>query len=113
MHDVVADSKVYVTRTPGVCGGRPCIAGHRITIELIGIHAQHGDSADDIVSTYHTLTLVEAHAALAYYYDNKQQIDQDIIYSDKLVDELRRQPGSGPLEASEIVVREDRAKVSC
>jgi uncharacterized protein (DUF433 family) len=29
-------SKEHITKTPGVCGGKACIAGHRIRREKLG-----------------------------------------------------------------------------
>ena len=33
----------HITKTPGVCGGRPCIAGHRIRVQDIVVwHEMRG-----------------------------------------------------------------------
>jgi hypothetical protein len=37
-----------------------------------------GMSPDEIVSAYPTITLSDVHAALAYYYENREQIDASI-----------------------------------
>ena len=53
--------------TPGISGGKPRIAGHRITVENIVIwHERLGKSADEIASDY-DITLADVYAALAYY----------------------------------------------
>jgi uncharacterized protein (DUF433 family) len=40
----------HITKTPGICGGRPCIAGHRIRVQDIVVwHQKRGYSADEIV----------------------------------------------------------------
>ena len=45
--------KVHVTRTPGVCGGKPCIAGHRIRVQDIYVlHERRGLSADEIIPSF-------------------------------------------------------------
>lgn len=58
--------RVRIVSTPGTCGGRPRIDGHRITVEDIAIwHERMGMSPDEIVSSYPTITLSDVHAALA------------------------------------------------
>jgi uncharacterized protein (DUF433 family) len=65
--------------TPGTCGGKPRIAGHRITVKHVVLdHQRGGWSPDEIVSAYPTLTLADVHAALAYYFDHREAIDADI-----------------------------------
>jgi uncharacterized protein (DUF433 family) len=69
----------HIEITPGVCGGKPRIAGHRIRVEDIVIwHEQMGMSPDEIVSQYPTITLAQVYAALAYYHDNFQEIRQQM-----------------------------------
>jgi uncharacterized protein (DUF433 family) len=60
-----------ITAIPGICGGKPCIAGHRVRVSDIVIwHEHQGLTADAIVSEIPGLTLADVHAALAYYYEN-------------------------------------------
>ena len=70
------DIGTLIVRTPGFVGGRPRIVDHRIGVETIAELAQQGYEALDIVaSIYPQLTLAEVHAALAYYYANRAEID--------------------------------------
>ena len=86
---VVVDSHIEIT--PGICGGKPRIAGHRIRVEDIVIwHERMGLSADEIVSRYPQLTLAAVYSALAYYYDHREQIDAQMEAGEKLVEEMRR-----------------------
>jgi uncharacterized protein (DUF433 family) len=79
-----------IVRTPGVCGGRPRIDGHRITVEQIAVwHEQMGMTPIEIAATYPTITLAQVHAALAYYYDHKQEIDADIEEGKRFVEEMK------------------------
>jgi uncharacterized protein (DUF433 family) len=76
--------------TPGVCGGRPRVDGHRITVEDIAIwHERMGMSPDEIVSAYPTISLADVHAALAYYYEHRERIDRAILEGNLLVEELK------------------------
>ncbi|MEG3876564.1 DUF433 domain-containing protein [Microcoleus sp. herbarium7] len=67
-----------IVRTPGTCGGRPRIAGTRITVENIAIDFNAGMSPQQIIDERPHLTLAQVYAALAYYYANKKQIDAEI-----------------------------------
>lgn len=69
----------HIEITPGVCGGKPRIAGHRIRVEDIVIwHERMGLSPDEIVSQYPTITLADVYAALAYYHDHFDEIRRQI-----------------------------------
>lgn len=71
--------KQHIKITPDVCGGSPCIVGHRIRVQDIVIDYEYlGMSPGEILSAYPGITLADVHAALAYYYDNKEEINQSI-----------------------------------
>jgi uncharacterized protein (DUF433 family) len=82
----------------GKCGGKPCIAGTRIRVWDIYVASEvRGETPDQIVAQYPTLTLAQVHAALAYYWDNREAIDREMKAADDFVDELRKAAGPGPL----------------
>ncbi len=88
MADVIIER---ITKTPGVCGGKACIAGHRIRVMDIAIwHERMGMSPDEIVQNYPAITLSDVHAALAYYYDHIEEIRDDIRRDEEYADEFRR-----------------------
>jgi uncharacterized protein (DUF433 family) len=63
---------------PNVRRGRAHIVGTSVTVADVAIaHVYHGQDADGIASWY-ALTLPQVYAALAYYYDNKATIDEQI-----------------------------------
>lgn len=94
-----APDRIRIVSTPGICGGRPRIDGHRITVEDVAIwHERMGMSPDEIVSVYPSITLADVHAALAYYYENRERIDADIIEGERFVQEMKAKLGSGPLQ---------------
>jgi uncharacterized protein (DUF433 family) len=79
----------HIELTPGVAGGKPRIAGHRVTVQNVVIwHERMGMSADEIATEY-DLSLADVYAALAYYYDHRQEIDKAIRDSDAFVEALR------------------------
>src|SRR5581483_880874 len=91
--------RARIVRTRGVCGGRPRIDGHRITVEDVAVwHERLGLSPDEIVSAYPSVTLSEVHAALAYYYENRVRIDADIQEGERLVAALKAQARPSPLQ---------------
>ena len=67
-----------IVQTAGVCGGRPRIAGTRVTVQNIAIDFNAGMKPEDIVSERVNLTPAQVYAALAYYYANKEAIDSEI-----------------------------------
>lgn len=75
----VGVSKEHITKTPGVCGGRACIAGHRIRVsDIAGMYERRGMSADEIVDQLPGITLADVHAAMAYYYDHRDEVEADL-----------------------------------
>jgi uncharacterized protein (DUF433 family) len=81
----------HIECTPGIAGGKPRIAGHRITVQNIAIwHDRLGIGVDEIASQY-DLTLADVHAALAYYFDHRDEIDRCIEEGEAFADALRHQ----------------------
>ena len=59
-------STTWIETTPGVCGGKPRIAGHRIRVQDIAIwHEDLGLSPQEIVQQHPSITLAQVHAVLA------------------------------------------------
>ncbi len=82
--------RVRIVSTPGTCGGRPRIDGHRITAEDVAIwHERMGMSPDEIVSAHPSITLSDVHAALAYYFEHRERIDADIREGERFVQEMK------------------------
>jgi len=55
-------------------------------------------SPAEIVANYPTLTLAEVHAALAYFYDHRDEILAAIAEEDQFVQEMKANSGSSPLQ---------------
>ena len=84
----------HIEVTPGIAGGKPRIAGHRITVQNIAIwHERLGLSADEIATEYE-LSLTDVYAALAYYHDHREEIDRSIREDEEFIAELRRRTPS-------------------
>ena len=76
----------HIESTPDVLGGKPRIAERRIAVQDIVVwHERMGRSADEIASEY-SLTLSSIYAALAYYYDHREEIDESLRKGGELID---------------------------
>jgi uncharacterized protein (DUF433 family) len=67
-----------IVRTPGTCGGRPRIAGTRITVQNIAIDFNAGMTPQQMIDERPHLTLAKIYAALTYYYANQEAMDAEI-----------------------------------
>ena len=83
-----------VTKTPGVCGGKACLAGHRVRVMDIAIrHEFMGMSADEIVAQLPSITLGDVHAALAYYFDHIEEMREEMRQEEEFVaDFMQKHP---------------------
>ncbi len=92
-----------VTSTPGVCGGRPCIAGHRIRIfDIYVMHGLQGRTTDEILKSYPTISRANVEAGIAYYLNHRGDMEQESLDEDALVAELKKKMGPGPLAAKRL-----------
>ena len=81
----------HIEIVEGAGGPKPRIAGHRIRVQDVAVwHEKLGMSPDEIVHQYPTITLADVHAALAYYWDHRDEIETAIAREHALVEELRR-----------------------
>uniref|UniRef100_B8HNA2 DUF433 domain-containing protein n=1 Tax=Cyanothece sp. (strain PCC 7425 / ATCC 29141) TaxID=395961 RepID=B8HNA2_CYAP4 len=66
----------HIEITNGVRSGKPCIAGTRITVaDVATMYLRMGQSLEEIAGKYQ-LSLASVHAAIAFYYDHREEIDQ-------------------------------------
>ncbi len=73
-----------IVKTVGICGGRACIAGHRVRVmDIVTWHEKRGYSPDQILDMFPGISLADVYAALAYYFDNRQEIEEDFRNSDE------------------------------
>jgi len=92
------DLNGHIDCKPDRCGGKPCITGSRIRVwDIYVLHERQGKSVDEIIGEYPDLTLADVHAALAYYWDHKAEIDQQMKAADGFIEQLRSLSRSGPV----------------
>ncbi len=91
--------KRHIESRPDTCGGRPCIAGTRIRVQDIYVsHELQGMTLNEILVAYPALTLADVHAALAYYFDHRADIQKQMQEEQAFVDAKKAATGPGPLE---------------
>ena len=98
----------HIELTPDTAGGRPRIRGRRITVQDIAIwHERLGKTADEIAAEY-DLTLADVYAALAYYFDHREAIDERMAQDRALAEAFRARIPSKRIE-EEPEARPDRS----
>src|SRR5438105_2553206 len=60
--------------------------------QIVMAYLYHGQSVDDMCRAYDYLSAAEAHAATAYYFDHKTEVDAEIAEEQKLADEDGARP---------------------
>jgi uncharacterized protein (DUF433 family) len=79
-----------IASKPGVNGGRPCVAGTGTSVRCIAVYDMQGYSPEQIVMHKPYLTLAQVHAALAYYWANKAEIEADLEADEAAEEEYLR-----------------------
>ncbi|MGA2061423.1 MAG: DUF433 domain-containing protein [Thermoguttaceae bacterium] len=72
----------HIESTPGTRGGKPRITGTRICVSDVVIWTERGRSPEEIVTDFPQLSLSDVFAALAYYYDHREEIDRQMKESE-------------------------------
>jgi uncharacterized protein (DUF433 family) len=79
-----------IVRTPGVLGGKPRIADHRISVQDVVVwHEQMGLAVEQIAAKY-DLSPEDVRAALTYYADHRDEIEESIRAGEAFVAEMRQ-----------------------
>ena len=77
VHKVQSTSFPHIIKIEGVCGGEAIIGGTRIAVwHIVGYYYKAGMSAEEILLEWDYLTPAQVFSALAYYHDNRDEIDQ-------------------------------------
>lgn len=83
----------HIEKTPGTCGGRARIAGHRIRVmDVVIHHDQGGKSAAEIAAMFPGITVADVYAALAYYHDHPAEIEADFEIHRRAAEYGKTQP---------------------
>jgi len=67
----------HIVKVEGVCGGEAIIEGTRIAVwHIVGYYYRAGMSVEEILADWDYLTPAQVFSALAYYHDNRDEIDR-------------------------------------
>ncbi len=83
-----------IIKTEGVCGGKPRIAGHRITVQNIVIWHDRLDWSTDEIADEYNLELADIHTALSYYFAHQKEVNRTIEKGEAFIKELRKNTSS-------------------
>ncbi len=77
-----------IERTPGVNGGRACLAGTGISVHQLSVFYNAGATPEEILADYPQADLARVNAGIAYYLLNREVIDAAVEEQAKLYEEL-------------------------
>ncbi|MBN1284660.1 MAG: DUF433 domain-containing protein [Anaerolineae bacterium] len=80
-----------IVSNPEIRSGRPVIAGTGITVSNIVIFYEKWEMSPQEITKQLGVSLADVHAALAYYYSHKAEIDAEIENSNRAAQTLRGQ----------------------
>jgi uncharacterized protein (DUF433 family) len=76
----------------------PIIAGTTMkVVELITSVKAYNWTPEQLLENYPHLTLSKIYSALAYYWDNKEELDADMERRYQYAEQMRREAGESPL----------------
>jgi uncharacterized protein (DUF433 family) len=80
-----------IVSNPDVRGGRPTLKGRTLTVEdIVIVMIYHQQDADGIAQWF-DISLAEVHAALAYYYQHKSEIDESMQLRSRIAEAYKEQ----------------------
>ena len=81
----------HITKDPKVCGGKACLDNTRIRVMDIVELQREGKKPEEMLHVFAVpLTLAQVHAALAYYYDQREEIEASFAEDDRWEEEHAR-----------------------
>lgn len=84
-----------ISTDPSVRSGRPCIAGTRIEVNALVIEHIFNKRTLGEISADYGLTLAQVHAAFAYYYEHKAELDALMRERDEIAAAFREKQLGG------------------
>jgi uncharacterized protein (DUF433 family) len=85
----------HITTKAEISKGTPIIAGTRVRVLDIIIEYEYlGFSPDEIVSAHPQLILPQIHDALSYYYEHREELDNEIRSRKERMAKLRKKISS-------------------
>lgn len=81
----------HIVKEPGYCGGKAAIDRTRIRVNNVVFLHKQGRVPEEIREAYPDLTPAQIHAALAYYYDNRAEIEAELEEETRFVEKTEQQ----------------------
>jgi uncharacterized protein (DUF433 family) len=79
-------------------GTKACIAGSRIRVLDVYVwHVLRGMSAHEICDQFPQLTMADVYAAMAYYWDHREEIEGQLQRAREIEEEFRKQTPAAPI----------------
>jgi uncharacterized protein (DUF433 family) len=91
MSEVTVLSIDTIVSDPKIRSGRPIIAGTTLMVQDVAAHHIYRKYTPEELAAHLQLSLAQVYAALAYYYDHKDEIDAQIAENDRLIREAKEQ----------------------
>ena len=92
--------KTYIVQDEGYCGGQPIIEGSQVKVEQVAFeHHFLLHKPDRTCDDHPGITLAQVHAALSYYHDHRQEVDEAMRRGEQFADfkvKYRQRMGFGP-----------------
>jgi uncharacterized protein (DUF433 family)/predicted nucleotidyltransferase len=80
-----------LTITPGVSGGRLCIAGTGVTVLQIVTLYKQGETPEEIALNFPHVSLAQIYAALAYYHSHQAEVERELAEEEAEYERLKQQ----------------------
>jgi len=87
----VCDIGTLIAQTPGICDGRPRIAGTGVSVLRIAGWYKLGWTPEEISRRIGHISLAQVHAALSYYHANQEAMEAEMAAEQALYDRLAQE----------------------
>ena len=85
-----------ISSSPGICGGRPCLAGTRVPVHRVAGYFRLGYAPEEIPGLLSSLTLAQVYAALAHALAHPQDTDDALRAEEQALSHLKSQTHAAP-----------------
>ena len=85
---MLTDIGTLLVSDPEIRSGRPRLCGTGVTVHRVVGWYKLGLSPEEITDRVGHLSLAQVHAALAYYYANRKEIEADLAAEEREADAL-------------------------
>lgn len=79
----------FIAKNPDICGGKPCLKGRRVRVRDVAYYSEWCSWSPDRIAESLNIRLSEVHAALTYYFENLEEIREDMQAAAGYTQELK------------------------